>query len=151
MKRCKRVLKTIEQGDLHALSEKEEYFVKEHLQGCASCRRYVQINQLVSAVMRSWEIPEVSSSLVHQVTAATYGISQVVPWYQLWNQSKRVSLAAIVATAFACLLMVGGLSLPVDEPVSKDAMRRSLSMIHGPSMKLDEDSMAVKLLGLGVE
>ena len=106
---------------------------------------------LTTEVMKEWDVPEVSPDLAKNILSATEDMPQSVPWYKYWEQSKWFPITAIAATSLAVVLVIGGLSIPTQQQSRTQTIKQSFALIEGPSMKIDEVSVAANYLGLEIK
>jgi predicted anti-sigma-YlaC factor YlaD len=149
MKSCKHILFLLNTKQREQWTTEEQNLLEEHLPQCPSCREHQGWMELTESVVQQWEIPEISSKFSMRVLAATEDIPQKQSWSALWVDWFREKL--VVTMALSAVLLIAGLSLPTQQQPSRKMVKKSFSLIHGPSLRVDEVSMASRLLGIEVE
>lgn len=148
---CHAILRILDTKEPEQRSKEEARQVKEHLGQCPACREHQSHMRLASEVMRHWEVPEASPQLAMKLLAQLDQHPQVTTpasWVEAWNQSRWFPVAALAAFAMSILLMVGSLSLPVRPPGQDQALKQHLSLLQGPSLKVDELTIVARSLGI---
>jgi predicted anti-sigma-YlaC factor YlaD len=148
---CETILKVLNTKDTSALPHEEQEQLELHLADCPSCREYRQYMQLTSTALQSIDIPKVSPKLAINILEQTQQLPQEVTWRNYWSQSKWFPVTAAAAFAMSLLLVLGGLSLPVQQHTSSKLVKERFALLHGPSLKQDEISIAAGALGLELE
>lgn len=148
MKTCKTILQRLNSSENEPLSADEQRLLKEHLQGCPSCAEHQAYLQSTKKVMQRWEVPEASNQLSKNLQIAIRETPQDLTWSEYWDRSRWFPVAATVAFAMSVLLIVGTLSIPVQQQSNEQLIKQKLRLIQGPSFKTDKVSFAAQALGV---
>ena len=150
MKPCKHVLVLLNTKQPEEWTTEEQALLDEHLSECPSCQEHQRWMALTSSVVQKWDVPDVSSDLSMRILAATEDVAQDQPWSMLWTH-HWFSGKLLATMALSAVLLVAGLSLPTQQQPSRKMVQKSFSLIHGPSVKVDDVAIASRLLGIEVQ